>query len=85
MLFRSLPQQSEQEVEMPKPINRNKTLEDQIWDDIAPRVQWFTIRQVARKLMVSVDWVRIVCEKHHKRNVLDKKILNGMNFYRVKE
>lgn len=70
---------------MPRPkIDINKTREEQIWDDIAKRVMWFTARQVSKKLMTSVGYVRDICEGYHKRNILDKKIVNKTNYYRIK-
>lgn len=69
---------------MTKPIDRDHTIEKQIWADIASRVQWFTAKQVARKLMVSVNYTRLLCESYYKREILDKKVMANTNYYRVK-
>lgn len=69
---------------MKKPINRNKTIEEQVWDDIAPRIMWFTAKQISRKLMVSVGYVRRICGYYYERDVLIKKIVANTNYYKIR-
>ena len=69
---------------MPEKIDRDKTIEQQIWNDIAPRVMWFTAKQIAKKLQVPINTVRKLCEKYYRLEILDKTILNNINHYRVK-
>lgn len=69
---------------MPKRIDRNKTIEDQIWDDIAPRVNWFRPKQISIKIRVPITTVRHLCEAYYNRDILDKKVVDKTNYYRVK-
>ena len=60
------------------------TLEEQIWEDLVSRKQFCSAKQISRKLMISISYVRTVLIVYHKRAILDKVVRDKKNFYRIK-
>jgi predicted DNA-binding transcriptional regulator len=60
------------------------TLEEKVWNDLVQRKMFCSARQISKKLMVSISYVRMLLIAYHNRGILERKLKDKTYLYRIK-